>query len=54
MRKLGLILSLLVVSWVIDTFAFDGRYGRTIWRQAQLQGYSIKYQVGRWLDKALS
>lgn len=50
MRVLLLVFSF-IAALAIDTFAFDGRYHRAAWREAQRQADRFNAEVGYWASK---
>ena len=53
MRALTVLIATICVSWIIDRFEFEGRYGSSIWRAAQNKAEMLNYEVKR-LFKAVS
>jgi hypothetical protein len=37
--------------WAIDTFAFNGHYGRVAWMEAKYHGEKANNEVRNWLKK---
>lgn len=53
MRTFVFLALLIGTAWAADQFAFDGRYGRTAWLEAQHQGQQLKQDVDYWLRRTL-
>jgi nitrate reductase NapE component len=52
MRGFLLVGILLGALWAVDSFAFDGRYGRAVWAAAKVQGSKIRSEVNDFLKRA--
>jgi len=52
MRIIIILAVLIVASWAIDTSAFDGRYLRAAWQEANYQGQKVNYEVRYWIKKS--
>jgi hypothetical protein len=53
MRALTILIAAVCVSWVVDHFEFEGRYGSSIWRATQNKAEMLNYEVKR-VFKAVS
>ena len=51
MRGLFFLILIVGAFWILDMYAFNGRYSQAAWAEARSQGQQLQYEVRRLLDK---